>query len=115
MSKNQVETSPQANDNGQFESVNEEARLANIRRQVEAGCLIRKFLAGALLTPVIVPLLFYLEFGTCDSFCIGFTIFLEALCLLIAFSFYFKDKTDFHSKVALREGRAGKFLDRVGA
>jgi hypothetical protein len=73
--------------------------------------LIKRFLLGAVWAAVLVPLLFYLKFGTLNWFSISFTIFLVVLCLLFALGFYFQPKTEYHTQVPMERSLA----DRIGA
>jgi hypothetical protein len=73
--------------------------------------LIKRFLLGAIWCAVLVPLLFYLKFGSLNWFSVSFTIFLVVLCLLFALGFYLQDKPEYHTPVAME----GTLADRVGA
>src|SRR5947209_16590441 len=52
----------------------------------------RAFLIGAAQAAVIIPILFYLQFGVIDSFALSFTGFVVVLCLLVALGYYVPDK-----------------------
>jgi hypothetical protein len=69
------------------------------------------WLAGAVLAAALVPLLFYLRFGTVGPLGWGLTVFLAAFCLLAAAGLYFLRRPEFHTPVALRND----WLDHVGA
>src|SRR6266498_63874 len=73
--------------------------------------LVKRFLLGALWSALLTPLLFYLKFGTVHWFSISFTIFLVVLCLLFALGLYFRNKTEYHTRVPME----GSIADRIGA
>ena len=73
--------------------------------------LVKRFVLGAVWAAVLVPLLFYLKFGTLNWFSISFTIFLVVLCLLFALGFYLQTKTECHTPVPME----GNLADRIGA
>ncbi len=73
--------------------------------------LARRFLLGALVCAVVVPLLFYLRFGELGPFAWGFTVFLVVLCLLFALGLYISSRPAYHTQVAMRND----WLDRLGA
>lgn len=72
---------------------------------------IRRMLAAALLSAVLVPLLFYLRFGVVGPLGWGMTVFFVVYCLLAAIGLYFLPRPDYHSPVPLR----GDWVDRLGA
>src|SRR5215831_16923940 len=73
--------------------------------------LVKRFLLGAVWAAVLTPLLFYLKFGSINWFTIGFTIFLVALCLLLALGLFIQNKTEYHTAVPTERSLA----DRIGA
>ncbi len=77
----------------------------------ERGRAIRRWLLGAVWVAVLVPLLFFLRFGTVPPVGWGVTVFLAALCLLVAVGLYFLRRPKYHTPVPLR----GDWADRVGA
>jgi hypothetical protein len=72
---------------------------------------IRGLLVSAVLFALLVPLLFYLEFGEVGPLGWGMTIFFVVYCLLSATGLYFLPRPEYHSPVALR----GDWVDRLGA
>lgn len=74
---------------------------------------VRTFLLAALQAAILIPILFYLEFGEIDSFALSFTGFIVVLCLLVALGFSFQDKPE-ASAPETYKWRAG-LLDYVGA
>jgi hypothetical protein len=72
---------------------------------------VRRWLIGAMWAVVLIPLLFYLRFGTVDSFGWSFTIFLVAYCLVAAIGTYFLVRPEYHTPVAF----VNDWLDRIGA
>src|SRR5262249_2169209 len=73
--------------------------------------LVKRFLLGAIWCAVLVPLLFYLKFGSLNWFSVSFTIFLVVLCLLLALGLFFQSKTEYHTNVPME----GSIADRIGA
>src|SRR5205085_9286573 len=83
------------------------------RQQTDAASTkrnVRRWLVGAVWAGVLVPLLFYLRFGTVNSFGWGATVFL-AYCILAAIGTYFLVRPEYHTPVAVRHD----WLDRIGA
>ena len=72
---------------------------------------IRRLLISAVLFAVLVPGLFYLQFGEVGSLGWGMTIFFVVYCLLAAIGLYFLPRPVYHSPVPLR----GDWVDRLGA
>ncbi|HYW73969.1 MAG TPA: hypothetical protein VE961_23300 [Pyrinomonadaceae bacterium] len=72
---------------------------------------MKRFLLGAIWAAVLTPLIFYLKFGSINWFTIGFTIFLVALCLLLALGLFIQNKTEYHTAVPTERSLA----DRIGA
>jgi hypothetical protein len=71
----------------------------------------RRWLVGALSAIVLVPAIFYLQFGVVGPVGWGLTVFLVVLCLLVAIGLHFRRRSKYHSPVELK----GDWLDRVGA
>ena len=67
----------------------------------------RAFLIGAAQAAVIIPILFYLQFGVIDSFALSFTGFVVVLCLLVALGYYVPDKPEYQTTAARRGGPLG--------
>jgi hypothetical protein len=72
---------------------------------------IRQLLISAVLSAVLVPVLFYLRFGEVGPLGWGMTIFCAVYCLLAAVGLYFLPRPEYHSPVPLR----GDWVDRLGA
>jgi len=72
---------------------------------------IWQFLLGALECVFLIPALFYLRFGEIGPFGWSITVFFVVYCLLVAFSFYFGSRTEYHTTVQLKGGWA----DKIGA
>jgi len=84
------------------------------RQQTDAASTkrnVRRWLVGAVWAGVLVPLLFYLRFGTVNSFGWGATVFFVAYCILAAIGTYFLVRPEYHTPVAVRHD----WLDRIGA
>lgn len=79
---------------------------ARSRRQT-----IRQLMIGTLICGLLVPLLFYLQFGEVGDLGWGATIFLVLCTLLSALGLYFQPRRQFHTDVPLQ----GDWLDRIGA
>lgn len=77
---------------------------------------VRTFLLAALQAAILIPILFYLEFGEIDSFALSFTGFIVVLCLLVALGFSIPDAPTAQTEEG-REARKwkGGLLDYVGA
>ena len=67
----------------------------------------RAFLIGAAQAAVIIPILFYLQFGVIDSFALSFTGFVVMLCLLVALGYYVPDKPEYQTTAARKSGPLG--------
>lgn len=74
------------------------------------SAVVKQYLLAALWAATLIPLLFYLHFGTIDWFAVDFTIFLVVLCLLFALGFFFQNKTKYHTQVPME----GSIADRIG-
>ncbi len=72
---------------------------------------IRQLLVQAILFAVLVPLLFYLNFGEVGPLGWGMTIFFVVYCLLAAVGIFFLPRPEYHSPVTPR----GDWADRLGA
>src|SRR6266446_6264576 len=72
---------------------------------------IVRWLGGAVCAAVLLPLLFYLRFGTVGPLGWGLAVFLAAFCLLAVAGLYFLRRPEFHTPVALRND----WLDHIGA
>jgi hypothetical protein len=68
-------------------------------------------LIEAAVCAVLVPALFYLNFGEVGDLGWGMTVFCVAYCILAAVGLYFGVRPEYHTTVQLRGGWA----DRVGA
>lgn len=71
---------------------------------------IRKWLTAALWAALLIPILFWLRFGSVGDLGIGLTVFLVVYCLLVAFGLFFLRRKEYHSPVALR----GDWVDKIG-
>ncbi len=72
---------------------------------------IGEWLHGIPRCSVLIPLIFYLGFGTVGPLGWGLTVFFDVYCLLWAIGLYFLPRTEYHSRVEAR----GDWADRVGA
>jgi hypothetical protein len=72
---------------------------------------IRRLLVSAILFAVLVPLLFYIEFGEVGPLGWGMTIFFVVYCLLSATGLFFLPRPEYHTPVAMR----ADWVDRLGA
>ena len=72
---------------------------------------IRETLSGIPSITVLIPFIFYLEFGIIGPLGWGLTVFFDAYCLLWALGLFFLPRTEYHSPVRVR----GDWLDRIGA
>ena len=72
---------------------------------------IHRWLWGAVWAFVLIPALFYLQFGEVGPLGWGATIFFAALCLLVAIGLHLHDRPEYRTRVALRNN----WLDWVGA
>src|SRR5438270_6562376 len=72
---------------------------------------VRRWLIGAVWAVVLVPLLFYLRFGTVGPLGWGMTVFFVAYCLVAATGLHFLVRPEYHTPVAWRND----WLDRIGA
>src|ERR1043166_5137710 len=78
----------------------------------------RSFLIAGVCAAVLIPGLFFLEFGEIDAFALSFTGFVVVLCLLVALGFAIPDRPAQQARVAAGgAGGAGKggALNYVGA
>lgn len=73
--------------------------------------LIRRFLVSAAASPLLVLLLFYLNFGVMDSLAIGLAVFLSGYSLLAALGIYMLHNPQYR----LPTVRPIRFLDLLGA
>jgi hypothetical protein len=71
----------------------------------------RAFLIAAAQAAVIIPVLFYLQFGEINAFALSFTGFVVVLCLLVALGFSIPDKPEYQTPVVAKGG----VLNYVGA
>src|SRR5205085_1832259 len=71
----------------------------------------RGFLIAAAQAAVIIPILFYLQFGEINAFALSFTGFIVVLCLLVALGYSIPDKPEYQTPVRARGG----VLNYVGA
>lgn len=74
-------------------------------------CVIRECLVSTLIVFILVPAIFYLEFGEVGPLGWGTTIFFELYLLLTAIGLFFKDRTEYHSHVKIKGG----LLDSMGS
>jgi hypothetical protein len=72
---------------------------------------IRRLLGGAIVCAVLIPLLFYFQFGEVGGLGWGMTIFFVIYCLVAALAEVMRPKTEYHTPVRLHNDWA----DRVGA
>jgi len=72
---------------------------------------IKENLSGIPSITVLIPFIFYLQFGIIGSLGWGLTVFFDAYCLLWALGLFFLPRTEYHSPVRVR----GDWLDRIGA
>jgi hypothetical protein len=91
-------------------------KVARIFFGVDSDDLSRKrtiqhLLGTAVASAVLVPLLFYLQFGEVGPLGWGTTIFFVVYCLLAATGLFFLPKTEYHTPAALH----GDWADRLGA
>lgn len=70
-----------------------------------------QLLIEAAAAAVLVPVLFYMNFGEVGDLGWGMTVFCVAYCILAAVGLYFGARPEYHTTVQLRGGWA----DRVGA
>lgn len=66
---------------------------------------------GIVWSFVLIPALFYLQFGEVGALGWGATVFFAALCLLVAVGLHFHGRHEYRTPVALRNG----WLDWIGA
>jgi Kef-type K+ transport system membrane component KefB len=59
---------------------------------------------GAVTAVLLIPLIFWLQYGVVNGFAWGLAGFLAAICLLTAVGIYFKPRAEYHSPVSLRGG-----------
>ena len=72
---------------------------------------MRRWLWGIVWSFVLIPALFYLQFGEVGALGWGATVFFAALCLLVAVGLHFHGRHEYRTPVALRNG----WLDWIGA
>jgi len=72
---------------------------------------IKQLLVAAASCIVLIPLLFYMNFGEVGDLGWGLTVFFVVYCLLSTLGLYFRARPEYHTTVPLRGGWA----DRVGA
>lgn len=72
--------------------------------------LLLGWLSGALWAAVFIPLIFYLEFGHVGPLGWGLTVFLMALCVLVAVGLYYQGRPEYATPVDMRDD----FADRIG-
>src|SRR2546423_6624330 len=80
------------------------------KSKVSPAQMVYRYLLGAVWALLLMPTLFYLRFGTIGAFGWVCTIFLIGLCLLSALGFYFIDRPEYHTTVALKNN----WLDKIG-
>jgi hypothetical protein len=73
--------------------------------------MIRSLIVGAVTSPILVLVLFFLNFGELDPLAWGLAIFLSGYCLLAALGIHFY----YHFEYRLPVLPPNKWLDRVGA
>src|SRR2546430_16021923 len=66
----------------------------------------RRWLIGAVWAVVLVPLMFYLKFGTVGPLGWGMTVFFVAYCLVAATGLHFLVRPEYHTPVAWRNDRS---------
>jgi hypothetical protein len=64
-----------------------EVGLLKQNKQEQNRRSARAFLLGAAQAAVFIPVLFYLRFGEVNAYALSFTLFMVALCLLIALGY----------------------------
>jgi hypothetical protein len=72
---------------------------------------VRAFLIGAAQAAVVIPVLFYLQFGEINAFALSFTGFVVVLCLLVALGYSITDRPEHQTLATQKGGLTG----RVGA
>jgi hypothetical protein len=71
----------------------------------------RRWLLGIVWSFLLIPAIFYLQFGVVGPLGWGLTIFLSVVCLLIAGGFHFQLRPQYHTPVAMKND----WLDRIGS
>lgn len=71
----------------------------------------RQMLISAVLAAVLTPALFLLRFGEVGALGWGLTVFFVMYCVLAAVGLYFGPRTEYHSRVPVRND----WLDKIGA
>lgn len=72
---------------------------------------VRAFLIGAAQAAVVIPLLFYLQFGEIDAFALSFTGFVVVLCLLVALGYSIPEGAAGQTQAGAKFGA----FDRIGS
>src|ERR1041384_3019773 len=72
---------------------------------------VRLWLIAAVWAGLLVPLLFYIQFHTVNSYTLAVTVFFVAYCILAAVGTYFLVRPEYHTTEAARND----WLDRIGA
>jgi hypothetical protein len=93
------------------EFMHESNAPARQRVGLARGLSLREVIFGVLTSAVLIPALFYLQFGEVGPIGFGFTVFIQVLLILIGVGSYFQDRTEYHTEVA----PSGGFADRIGA
>lgn len=95
-----------------YETADAMARIfGGVTDDVSRRRAIVEFVSGVPNITVLIPLIFYLEFGAIRPLGWGCTVFFDVYCLLWAVGLYFRPRTEYHSPVRLR----GDWIDHVGA
>lgn len=71
----------------------------------------RQMLVSAVYAAVLTPALFLLRFGEVGPLGWGLTVFFVMYCVLAAVGLYFGPRTEYHTRVPLRND----WLDKIGA
>jgi hypothetical protein len=102
-------------DKGRYPRQKTEASTANTASEHRASKpaskrLVLGWLSGALWAAVLIPPVFYLEFGHVGPLGWGLTVFLMTVCVLVAVGLHFQGRPDYGTPVNMRGG----FADRLG-
>lgn len=73
--------------------------------------MVKRYVIGFFAALVLIPVIFYLNFGRVDGFGWGLTIFVAVLSLMFGIGYAFKDKTEVHTDVPLSD----HWTQRIGA
>jgi hypothetical protein len=73
--------------------------------------LIQRYLIGAPVSLILIPLLFSIVTGQVGPLGWGLSIFLGTYCILAAAGLFFLHRPEYHSPVIMR----GDWVDRIGA